>query len=289
MKLAYFPCCFFWVQEGLKMCKKWMREYTFTRACEILVIKRHKLFLITFCIFWTPCVFIHWRFLQGVSCSLAVNSKAYAGVVPPYMNINPHREAPSVTASRHAEKFCTNIEPVRHFKSFHVNKYTQISYLVYYKLYNLHHLKQWTTKILWTSYLILLFKVFILDSILLLLTNDFLDLNFMWKRRFFCTLRLWKLCSCTVCSQNRKELTRRDLQFSFPSQKFWRHFDAISPHKPLVLCCNKKASVFSMWMIMSSPFLIFNMAIPFILCAQFFRWGWERFWDFLMFCPAFWF
>ena len=52
--------------------------------------------------------------VQGVSCALAVNSKAYAGVPPPYMDLNPMREAPSATAARHAHKFATNVEPVGH-------------------------------------------------------------------------------------------------------------------------------------------------------------------------------
>lgn len=50
--------------------------------------------------------------LQGVSCALSVSSSAYAGVNPPFMDINPMREAPSVTAARHASKFATNVEPV---------------------------------------------------------------------------------------------------------------------------------------------------------------------------------
>lgn len=50
--------------------------------------------------------------MQGTSCTLAVSSLAYAGVPPPYMDVNPMREAPSVTAARHATKFATNIEPV---------------------------------------------------------------------------------------------------------------------------------------------------------------------------------
>lgn len=53
--------------------------------------------------------------LQGVSCTLAVSSQAYAGLNPPFMDINPMREAPSLAAARHASRFANNIEPV----SFH--------------------------------------------------------------------------------------------------------------------------------------------------------------------------
>ena len=51
--------------------------------------------------------------LQGASCSLAVSLQGYAGVMPYTLDFAENYEAPSTTAAKHADKFATNVHPVR--------------------------------------------------------------------------------------------------------------------------------------------------------------------------------
>ena len=51
--------------------------------------------------------------VQGTSCSLAVSMQAYAGVTPHVLDFAEQYETASVTAAKHADKYATNIHPVR--------------------------------------------------------------------------------------------------------------------------------------------------------------------------------